>query len=213
MCPVRPRRRGRGCCVILRARLNRNSAMSASSARPPISILPCRVSSRRTSRMCGGVTTQAEVARVERGKTRGRRETNGLSLTSRSRRGASAQAVARRIQQSPCRSPPLPLERAALACVFNVDFAVFGPLRSALRVWHVDAPRHSRDRRGDGGPPRRHPRFSGAAPYSPLRAGWALCAWALRGFQTGTLKSALRAQSLQPSLSKRNSCHDLAATV
>src|SRR5262249_42876057 len=34
-------------------------------------ILPCRVASRRTSRMCGGVTTQAEVARVEPSKPGG----------------------------------------------------------------------------------------------------------------------------------------------
>jgi len=39
--------------------------------------------------------------------------------------------------------------------------------------WHVDAPRNSRDRPGGCGPSRGRPYCSDAAPYSPLRAGWA----------------------------------------
>jgi len=75
------------------------------------------------------------------------------------------------------------LEGARRPAEFNASFTSFrdshGPQRG---FWHVDAPRNSRDRRGDCGPPRAYPCSSGAAPYSPLRAGWALHAWALRGF-------------------------------
>jgi hypothetical protein len=58
-------------------------------------------------------------------------------------------------------------------------------------VRHVDAPRNSRDRRGGCGPPRSLPYSPGAAPYLPLRAGWALGARALRGLPKRNLRERL----------------------
>src|SRR5262249_1548157 len=47
---------------------------------------------------------------------------------------------------------------------------------------NADAPRYPRDHPGGSGPFRRRPHSRRApAPYRPLRAGWAFCAWALRG--------------------------------
>src|SRR5262249_471048 len=157
MCPIRLRRRGRGCCVILRARLNRNSAMSASSVRPPTSILPCRVSSRRTSRMCGGVTTQAEGGRVEPRKPGG------------GAKPVPARGSPKRIGlPNPTIALPIAPPSARRCRIGNVDFAGFRTLAAhteglACRC----AATFARSAGGEGGPPPPPPLPPRAALFAP----------------------------------------------
>src|SRR5712664_2856194 len=92
----------------------------------------------------------------------------------REQKGA-ARAPAYLPYETTCPKRPFSARRCRRPPELNATFTCFRDSRGLhLRVWHVDAPRNSRDRRGDCGSPRSLPYSSGAAPYSPLRAGWAL---------------------------------------
>jgi hypothetical protein len=70
-----------------------------------------------------------------------------------------------------------------------------GNAGSRPKVWSSGGSGARRLRLRDSGCVAAHPPYRRPAPYLPLRAGWAVCAWALRGCARSPDPSALRTMS------------------